>query len=267
MTSASTDPALEEWRTYDEFAAGIDTYRLPNVSLDGQSIRIVLDDGSAIELAFAADSVTWSADGTIATPSGTQDPYDAVHVRQGVFFVNLPLASRDRTALTLVFSTTTHRALAVLSTIASEAVEGVPQVGQVFWAGTLDGGEARGDTPAASRDLIGKRNVYRYSPNHLYEHVYLSSERYCWQCIEGVQRGHGDTDLSTVWKFDEGLYLFCFREFRIAVASVWLHDLGYPLRTTGIFLGLNGAGEAEHSRAGGHIYPLGSVSYPDAQPV
>jgi len=51
------------------------------------------------------------------------------------------------------------------------------------------------------------------------------------------------------------------------VASVWLHDLGYQLRTTGIFLGLNGAGEAEHSRAGGHIYPLGTVAYPDVQPV
>ena len=74
-------------------------------------------------------------------------------------------------------------------------------------------------------------------------------------------------DLSTVWKFDDGLYVFCFREFRIAVASVWLHDLGYQLMTTGIFLGLTGDGRSEHSRAGGHIYPLGCVSYPDAQPV
>ena len=74
-------------------------------------------------------------------------------------------------------------------------------------------------------------------------------------------------DLSTVWKLDEGLYLFCFREFRISVASVWLHDLGYNLMTTGIFLGLNGEGQSEHQRAGGHIYPLGTVKYPDAQPV
>ena len=118
-----------------------------------------------------------------------------------------------------------------------------------------------------SRDLIGKRNLYRYSPHHLYEHVYISSERYAWQCVQGVQRGHGDMDMSTVWKFADGLYLFCFREFRIAVASVWLHDLGYQLMTTGVFLGINGDGEAEHSRAGGHIYPIGSVDYPDVQPV
>ena len=261
------DPALDEWRTYDEFAAGIDMYRLPNVSLNGQSIEIALDDGTSIALSFAETTVAWAADGAIGTPEGTTDTYDAVAVRDDVLFVNLPLTSRDRTALTLVFSTSTHRVVAVLSYIGRQAVEGTPQVTQRFWAGTTDGGTPTGDVPGPSRDLVGKRNVYRYSPQHLYEHVYLSSRRYTWQCLEGVQRGHGDTDLSSVWKFADGLYLFCFREFRIAVASVWLHDLSYQLRTTGVFLGLNGAGDAEHSRAGGHIYPLGSVVYPDAQPV
>ena len=157
--------------------------------------------------------------------------------------------------------------MVTLSEIAEEATEGVPQVGQTFWAGVTDGGEPTGEVPGPSRGLIGMRNLYRYSPNHLYEHVYISSQRYAWQCVEGVQRGHGDMDMSTVWKFADGLFLFCFREFRIAVASVWLHDLSYQLRTTGIFLGITGEGEAEHSRAGGHIYPIGSVDYPDVQPV
>lgn len=259
------DPALDEWRTYDEFAAGIDTYRLPNTDLDGTSLRITLDDGTALALDFGAETVSWSATGGYEA-SGT-DPYDAVAVREDVVFVNLPLTSREREALTIVYSTTTHRALAALSHISDEDVEGTPRVTQRFWAGVTDDGPPTGEAPAPSRDLIGKRNVYRYSPHHLYEHVYVSSQRYAWQCLEGVQRGHGDMDLSTVWKFADGLYLFCFREFRIAVASVWLHDLGYQLMTTGIFLGLNGAGESEHSRGGGHIYPLGSVSYPDVQPV
>jgi len=263
---ATTDPALDEWRTYDEFAAGIDTYRLPNVALDGTRLAVTLDDGTALALSFGAETVTWSAEGGYAVAEST-DPYDAVAVRDDVVFVNLPLRSREREALTLVYSTTTHRALAVLSHISEQPVEGTPQVTQRFWAGVTASGVPTGEVPAPNRDLIGKRNIYRYSPHHLYEHVYLSSQRYSWQCLQGVQRGHGDTDLSTVWKFADGLYLFCFREFRIAVASVWLHDLGYQLRTTGIFLGLNGSGQAEHSRAGGHIYPLGAVSYPDAQPV
>jgi hypothetical protein len=262
---ALEDPALDEWRTYDEFAAGIDTYRLPNTAMAGTSLRIALDGGTTLALVFGADAVTWTATGGYAA-SGT-DPYDAVAVRDGVVFVNLPLASREREALTIVYSTFSHRALAALSHISDEDVEGTPRVTQRFWAGVTDRGTPTGEAPAPSRDLIGKRNLYRYSPHHLYEHVYVSSQRYAWQCLEGVQRGHGDMDLATVWKFADGLYLFCFREFRIAVASVWLHDLGYQLMTTGVFLGLNGAGESEHSRAGGHIYPLGSVAYPDAQPV
>ena len=185
-----------------------------------------------------------------------------------MLFVNVPFTSRERESLTLVLSTQDRAdAIGVLSVIQPQAVEGVPQVAQHFWAGVLDGAEVGGSAPGPSRDLIGRRNLYRYSPEHLYEHVYLSSERYAWQCVQGVQRGHGDVDMSTVWKFDDGLYLFCFREFKIAVASVWLHDLGYQLRTTGNFLGLNGEGQAEHSRAGGHIYPLGSVGYPDVQPI
>ena len=264
------DPALDQWRTYDEFAAGIDAYRLPNTDLDGTTLTLTLDGGGSLSLRFGSSSGSSTSSGTVAwTGFGTSgtDPYDAVAVRDDVVFVNLPLESREREALTVVYSTSTHRATVIRSTIAAEAVEGTPQVGQEFWAATTDGGEPSGDVPGPSRDLIGKRNVYRYSPHHLYEHVYVSSRRYAWQCLEGVQRGHGDMDLSTVWKFADGLYLFCFREFRIAVASVWLHDLGYQLMTTGIFLGLNGEGASEHSRAGGHIYPLGSVSYPDAQPV
>ncbi|MDR2320094.1 MAG: molybdenum cofactor biosynthesis F family protein [Microbacterium sp.] len=265
---SAPEDGFDEWRTYDEFAAGIDTYRLPNIDLGGTTLNLSLDGGETLSLEFSASigpeagQVTWSGLGA----SGT-DPYDAVAVRDDVVFVNLPLASREREALTVVYSTTTHRATVVRSRIAAEAVEGTPQVGQEFWSATTGAGAPAGEVPGPSRDLIGKRNIYRYSPHHLYEHVYVSSQRYAWQCLEGVQRGHGDMDLSTVWKFADGLYLFCFREFRIAVASVWLHDLGYQLMTTGIFLGLNGEGASEHSRGGGHIYPLGAVAYPDAQPV
>ncbi|MCO1338886.1 molybdenum cofactor biosynthesis protein MoaF [Kocuria polaris] len=262
MADISTPSPHDGWRTYDEFADGIDTYRLPNIPLGGTCLKLTLDDDSTVALSFGDDDVSWTG----FDRSG-RDPYDAVAVRDDVVFVNLPLESYARESFSVVYSTTTSRAVIVRSRIATESHEGTPQVGQEFWAAVIEGGEVRGEAPGPSRDLIGKRNVYRYSPHHLYEHIYVSSQRYAWQCLEGVQRGHGDMDLSTVWKFADGLYLFCFREFRIAVASVWLHDLGYQLMTTGVFLGLNGDGQSEHSRGGGHIYPLGSVTYPDEQPI
>jgi len=262
----AADPTA--WKTYDEFAAGIDTYRLRSTDLTGRSFSLTFEGGLSLSLSFIDDeTVQWSSDGLLSAVGGNHDPYDAVEARPGVFFVNLPLESRSREAITIVWNDVSGRAMLAHSVIAPEAVRDTPQVGQTFAVGTIDGVEVTGAKPGPSRDLIGMRNNYRYSPNHLYEHVYLSSQRYAWQCVQGEQRGHGDVDMSTVWKFEHGLYLFCFREFVIPVASVWLHDLGYELRTTGVFLGINGDGEAQHSRAGGHIYPLGSVTYPDIQPV
>ena len=263
----STPPSSEQWRTYDEFAAGIDTYRLPSTTLNGITLSFTLEDQARLRLDFSQDQVEWVFEEPNTPPRSACDPYDAVAVRDDVVFVHLALTSRDGEALTLVYSSTNNHVIVVQSIIHDKEIEGEPRVHQNFWAGSLDGKKPIGSTPGPSRDLIGTRNLYRYSPEHLYEHVYLSSTRYTWQCIEGVQRGHGDTDLSTVWKLDDGLYLFCFREFRIAVASVWLHDLGDRLRTTGIFLGLTSSGLSEHSRAGGHIRPLGSVTYPGTQPV
>ena len=269
--AAAADPSGEEWRTYDEFAAGIDTYRLPNASLEGDAICTAHgDDGPSLRPRLHRDRVTWSARRPLLTEDGATDPYDAVAVRDDVLFVNLPLESpRARPRSRSSSPRATHRAVVIaLRTSPAEATEG-NAAGDPAVRGRHDRRAAppSGDAPRPSRDLIGTRNLYRYSPEHLYEHVYLSSQRYCWQCLEGVQRGHGDTDLSTVWKFDDGLYLFCFREFRIAVASVWLHDFGYQLRTTGIFLGLNGSGDGRALPSRRPHPPPRLVVYPDAQPI
>ncbi|MFY9712267.1 MAG: MoaF C-terminal domain-containing protein [Microbacterium sp.] len=84
--------------------------------------------------------------------------------------------------------------------------------------------------------------------------------------MTGISADPALDEWRTYDEFAAGLYQFCFREFRIAVASVWLHDLGHQLMTTGIFLGLNDD-DAEHSRGGGHISPLGSVAHSDVQPA
>jgi hypothetical protein len=66
----------EQWRTYDEFAAGIATYRLPNADLSGRELTVALDDGTTLALRFD--------DAETATCNGIKDPYDAVAVREDV---------------------------------------------------------------------------------------------------------------------------------------------------------------------------------------
>ena len=147
IATEAVDPPTEEWRTYDEFAAGIDTYRLPNVSLAGTQLHVRGDDGSVLDLVFGVDRVTWSAVGTLVSAESATDPYDAVAVRDDVVFVNLPLESRERTALTLVFSTATHRAIVVRSHIGADGDEGSPQVTQEFVAAVTGAGAPVRDAP------------------------------------------------------------------------------------------------------------------------
>lgn len=255
----------DDWKTMTDFAAGIDTNRLPSTArLAGRNLTLRLDDGTTMRLAFREDGqVTWGGPG----PESGTDGYEAVEVRDGVYFLDQVFASDPRRSVTTMVNTGTGRALVVTSTIAPEPTPGVPQVSQRFQAGVVDGGPPSGPAPKPSRDLVGWRALYRYSPHHLYEHVYLSSERYAWQCLVGEQRGHGDVDLTTTWGLGDDLYVFTFREFRIPVAATWLYDLE-AMRTTGKFFGLGADGSVTNEPGGAFITSLGSVAYPaDGEPV
>ena len=249
-----------DWKALDDFAAGIDGNRLPSTdALAGTSFGV----SGQLRLDFrTADQVEWQcADGSRGT-----DWYEAVEVRPDVQYLTITDAAHPLRARVLIVHWGTGHTLTITSTIADEPTPGRPRVDQTFSTGTIYGIEVIGSPPAPTRDLIGLRALYRYSPNHLYEHVYLSSERYAWQCLVGEQRGHGDVDLASTWRLAENLYVFTFREFLIPVAATWLYDLD-ALRTTGTFFGLGADDKVRVAPGGAHISVLGRASYPDEQPV
>lgn len=245
------------WSTYDALALGIDTNRLPSTdALNGTSLEIDAG-GSRLSLFFAFGEVAWR-DGEIEG----HDEYDAVEVADGTFFIDVWRKSHsEREALTLLANCATGSALSILSRVREHPVPGEPQVSQVFTPGTVVGIPGA-EPPCETRDLLGKRLFNDYSPNHLYEHVYLNSERYCWHCLRGVQQGHGDCDLASYYKFADDQYVFAFREFRIPVASVFFLDFTTS-RSTGKFIGIEGDGTLNNSYAGAHIQLLSTTSYPD----
>lgn len=254
----------KDWKTYDEFAYGIDTNRLPATeALTGSSYKIGFDDGRALTLAFANGKVEWSEG-----EDGDTDKAEVIEVAPKTYFVEIVFASRPKEAETLIINTETRRVLSIYSVVRDlkESV-GEPQVAQIFRPGVIEGGAASGPVPHETRDLIGLRAHFTYSPNHVYEHTYLSSGRYAWQCLVGVQRGHGDVDLTTTYKFDDNLYIFTFREFKIAVASTFFYNFN-EMRSTGKFLGITGAGRIQNSPAGAFIRKASMTYYlPGQEPV
>jgi hypothetical protein len=260
-----------DWKNYEDFAAGIATNRLPTTDrLAGLEFRITLSDATDMTLKFI-DGKTFEWNVAAGPHAGTtgKDWYEAIDVADNVIFIDTLFQTRPRDAITIIVNSRTRRVLAIVSAVAEEKVPGEPQVSQQFLPGVLGdpGVKPTGPEPAPTRDLIGLRGLYRYSPNHVYEHIYFSSERYGWQCLVGVQRGHGDTDLATTCKFDEDQYIFTFREFAIPVASVFFYNMK-ELRSTGKFLGVTSSGAIENNPAGAFIQKLSMTFYPeDAQPV
>lgn len=253
-----------DWKTYDQFAYGIDTNRLPATeALAGTKHTIRFDDGRELSLDFFKDTVTWKD----ATGAGT-DSIEVVEVAPETYFVEIIFAEKPLEAETLILNLASRRALSILSVVRSkEETVGEPQVGQIFRPGVIAGGEASGMVPEETRDLVGLRAHFTYSPNHVYEHTYLSSTRYAWQCLVGVQRGHGDVDLATTYKFAEGQYVFTFREFKIPVASTFFYNFA-DMRSTGKFLGINGEGAIQNSPAGAFIRKASVTFYlPGEAPV
>ncbi|WP_214316846.1 MoaF C-terminal domain-containing protein [Nonomuraea sediminis] len=244
------------WKNMDDFARGIATNRLPASDvLAGTELKLRFDDGTATTLSFATGA-------QVHVDGGPAGWYEAIAVRDDLIFVGLAPRGRELTVVVLHQG----RALRVVSAIAPEPTPGRPRVSQEFTPGVMEGVPVSAEPPAPTRELIGRRALYRYSPEHLYEHVYLSSERYAWQCLVGEQRGHGDVDLATAWKIAEDVYVFTFREFLIPVAATWLYDWA-ALRTVGTFFGLTGDGEISADPGGAHIIPLGKVSYPNEEPI
>lgn len=254
-----TEESLE-WRAMEDFAAGIDTNRLPRTdALAGEHIVIDLAAGGEIDLRFAEDSVTWEVSGPDWAGSGT-DVYEAVLIGDGAFWVDFSIGERLVETLTLAFSPPRGWALAVHSLIHGEDFTTETRVTQSFHPGRLRGSAADTALPAPTRDLIGKRTLFRYSPHHLYEHIYLSSRRFVWHNLIGEQRGHAAAELATTYRLEDGMYLFTWREEKIPVATVFVFDYARG-RSTGKFIGLTSDGLVANTPGGAEIIEFGRSDY------
>ncbi|MEO8261899.1 MAG: MoaF C-terminal domain-containing protein, partial [Pseudolysinimonas sp.] len=224
-----------EWLNMDDFAEGIDTNRLPRTDeLIGRNVTLTLADGGALTAEFDEATVTWTASG-VDWPGGGTDAYEAIAIGDGAFWVDFSIAERQVETVTIAYSPAAGWALVVHSVIHGDDFATETRVMQSFHPGQVAGAPSA-ELPAPSRDLIGKRTLFRYSARHLYEHIYLSSRRFTWHNLIGEQRGHAASELATTYKLEDGMYLFTWREEKIPVGTVFVFDYARG-RSTGKFIG------------------------------
>ena len=109
-----------------------------------------------------------------------------------------------------------------------------PGVSQRFTRGRVRGAQAPSQLPPPmpTRDLIGTRAIYRYSEDTVYEHIYLNTRWYSYQCLKGVRRGDCGTDETSYWKIRDDVYVITWREILIDLAATFVYDMT-ACRSTG----------------------------------
>jgi hypothetical protein len=251
---------------YEDYASEVAVNRLPQTAeLVNQTMKITLDSGISFELEFVdLNQVIWQNDSERGT-----DWCEVVEVAPQTFFIDMSFTHQPHQSQTFIVNVQTRQVLAILTFMREGDVGKEPRAVHEFSPGVLGDPTIppTGCKPAPTRDLIGLRGLYDYGPEQCFEHIYLNSERYAWQCIIGPLRGEGDVDLATFYKFDDNQYIFAFREFGLPVSTVFFYNWD-QMRSTGKFFAIGEDGAIANTPAGAIITKLSMAFYPlDMQPL
>jgi hypothetical protein len=232
-------------------------YRLPNTdALDGRAVALELLGGGSLELRFGGPAVEWRADGVAWAAHGT-DRHDAVEVESGTFFVDIDVSEPAHDGLSLLFSDPTGWALAIHQRRhpTTPGARG-PAVRHTFATARLAGRDQVGLAPAPTRDLVGRWHRYRYSPDNLYEHIYISADRFLSHNVDTqFTPDRADCHPVSYYRFGPDLYVVTWREFDSQVAMVLVENLRHRT-ATGKALHPAGAERSVSTPIGGRILPV-----------
>lgn len=244
----------------------------PVNALAGRSLA--LDDASGAWRVYTFDTgaLQWR---DAATGTNGHAPCRVTRLRDELYFVDYIDPGARATSVSLVIDIGNGVWTSVTGTLPTEAgthidaftrvAQGLPLTGvdAAFRRGTLGGHAQPGAPHGLTRELIGKRTMYRYSPTECYEHIYLNENFYAWQCLQGVERGLADVDRCHYFRIAEQLYLFVWREKVVPTLGVVLIDLAQR-KTDGKIFGYHGRdfGRLSNFPIGAHAQVLNETVHP-----
>nr|WP_057928883.1 molybdenum cofactor biosynthesis F family protein [Burkholderia ambifaria] len=244
----------------------------PVNALVGRSLALGDASGAWRVYTFDAGALQWR---DAATDASGRAPCRVTRLRDDLYFVDYIDPAARATSVSLVIDVGSGVWTSVAGTLPTEAdtrvdaftrvARGLPLTGvdAVFRHGTLGGHTQPGPLHGPTRELIGKRTMYRYSPTECYEHIYLNENFYAWQCLQGVEGGLADVDRCHYFRIAEQLYLFVWREKVVPTLGVVLIDLAQR-KTDGKIFGYQGGdfGTLSNFPIGAHAQVLNETVHP-----
>jgi len=246
----------------------------PITDLVGRTISLHCENGWIINHTFTdGEHLSWRMSEGEGDVRQGNEFYVATRPRQNIYFVDFIKSGEHATSVSLVLDFNRNVFLAVMARLpdAEEALtpfitriaqgKELTSVSADFIRGSIDSPLKEGDIlPEVTRNLLGKRIEYRYSPFELYEHIYLTDSYYTWRCIEGSEKGLGDTDTCHYYGIDDELYLFVWREKIVPTIGVIMIDFK-AMKTTGKIAGYesNDFGAVRNFTVGAHARIVSNV--------
>jgi hypothetical protein len=200
----------------------------PSAGLAGETLFLDFDDGSRGEARFRPDgTLDWSEDKLPAWSA----PCRVVELRPGLFMADMIDASRIAATRTLIIDRARGSALEIQVAMPDSREVAIPlfkraQSGRRLTAVALRQRRAGLGNPfPPTTELVGRAKTYRYSATDIYQHIYVSADRYSWQCLSGSEKGLADTDETIHLRLAEDLVLFIWLEKIIPTCGMVAIDL------------------------------------------
>ena len=244
----------------------------PVDALVGRTLTLGDASGAWRVYTFEPGALQWH---DAATGTDGRAACRVTRLRDGLYFVDYIDATARATSVSLVIDLDTGVWTSVVGTLPTEAdtridaftrvTHGLPltAVDAQFRHGALGGHARPGPLHAPTRELIGKRTMYRYSPTECYEHIYLNENFYAWQCLQGVEGGLADVDRCHYFRIADELYLFVWREKVVPTLGVVLIDFAQR-KTDGKIFGYQGSdfGSLSNFQIGAYAQVLNETVHP-----
>lgn len=252
--------------------------------LVGRSFDIHFDNDWVVRHSFKPGrQMEWQmiqgSDPDSAAPDRDIESYRATCLRGGYYLVDFVKRYKPTQTVSLVIDMVRNIATAVVATMPTREETLKPLFQRVTDREILTPMRAiithgvidlpfTGHTPRhmPTGDLVGKRVHYQYGPRDAYEHIYLSREFYCWNCIQGPEASLSDTDYCRYYKVADQLYLFVWLEKVIPTLGVILIDFTRS-KTSGKIFGYKGSnfGETCNTPVGAYLTLKNETRYDDAR--
>jgi hypothetical protein len=214
----------------------------PPSALVGRVVVLYDDHGTRIAHRFGADTATWTrSPGRGDDVSGSGEyRYEAFRIADDLFYVQFRDTQTPAESISLALDFTSGHALSV-TTLITEPALGLPRVRQRFATARIEGIESTMLPPALSTALTGRRVLWEYGPDRVYEHIYLGPRKYTWQCLAGTEEGLADTDDCIAYELRPGIFVFAWHEKALPCAAVTVADHRdiHSIRSRGVLFGLD----------------------------